>query len=139
MYIDINIQWDYTSADVVRILRRITRTRTTAVYNIGAASRLTGLPIWTLRWIERHELVVPERTEGRQRLFSDADLELLDLIRELMEERVNMAGIRVILRLRGQGPAKPGGKPRSRRRRARRPGQEPGRRLAKTPGSPPGP
>lgn len=67
---------------------------------MGAASRLSGMPIWTLRWIERHGLVAPRRTEGNQRLFSDLDLERLGLIRDLMEKKVNLAGIRVILRMR---------------------------------------
>lgn len=87
---------------VVRILSRIKRTRDTPIYNIGTASRLSGLPIWTLRWIERHGLVSPRRTGGNQRLFSDEDLDRLSVIRELMEEKVNLAGIRVILRMRGK-------------------------------------
>lgn len=76
------------------------RTRVTPIYNIGAASRLTGMPIWTLRWVERHGLVSPSRTGGRQRLFSDDEIERLNAIRGLMEEHVNLAGIRIILRLR---------------------------------------
>lgn len=76
------------------------RTRGTPIYNIGATSRLTGMPIWTLRWVERHGLVSPSRTGGRQRLFSDEEIELLNAIRQLMEEHVNLAGIRIILRLR---------------------------------------
>lgn len=83
-----------------RLSRRLARTRATPVYTVGAASRLSGMPIWTLRWIERHGLVAPRRTEGNQRLFSDLDLERLGLIRGLMEKKVNLAGIRVILRMR---------------------------------------
>jgi DNA-binding transcriptional MerR regulator len=86
---------------VIRTFKRVKKTRRTPIYNIGAASKLVGLPIWTLRWIERHDLVSPRRTAGNQRLFSDEDLERLDVIRGLMEEKVNLAGIRVILRLRG--------------------------------------
>lgn len=85
---------------MVRTFKRVKRTRRTPVYNIGAASRLVGLPIWTLRWIEKHELVAPRRTAGNQRQFSEEDVERLDLIRDLMEKKVNLAGIRVILRLR---------------------------------------
>jgi MerR family glutamine synthetase transcriptional repressor len=96
---------------MARVWRRIARTRETPCYNIGTASRLTGIPVWTLRWIERHELIRPRRTEGNQRLFSESDLDLLNAIRELMEERVNLQGIRIILRMRlerggGRPPAK---------------------------------
>ncbi|MBI2787464.1 MAG: MerR family transcriptional regulator [Elusimicrobia bacterium] len=66
---------------------------------MGAASRLTGIPIWTLRWIERHGLLRPSRTRGRQRLYNDFDLNRLRDIRGWMEQKVNLAGIRVILRL----------------------------------------
>lgn len=78
------------------------RTRETPCYNIGTASRLTGIPVWTLRWIERHALIRPRRTEGNQRLFSERDLERLGAIRDLMERRVNLEGIRIILRMRGE-------------------------------------
>ena len=82
-----------------KLLRRIQRKRKTPVYNIGAVSQLTGIPVWTLRWIERHELICPCRSGGNQRLFSDEDLELLERIRNLMEEGVNLPGIRIILRM----------------------------------------
>lgn len=83
-----------------RLDRPLRRTRSTPVYTIGAASRLTGIPIWTLRWIERNGLMHPNRTPGRQRLYSDSEMALLRAVRELMEQKVNLAGIRVILRLR---------------------------------------
>jgi MerR family transcriptional regulator/heat shock protein HspR len=84
---------------VGRLYRPVKRTTATPVYTIGAASRLTGIPIWTLRWIERHGLLRPSRTRGRQRLYNDFDLQRLRDIRGWMEQKVNLAGIRVILRL----------------------------------------
>jgi len=84
---------------VGRLYRPVKRTTATPVYTIGAASRLTGIPIWTLRWIERHGLLRPSRTRGRQRLYNDFDLNRLRDIRGWMEQKVNLAGIRVILRL----------------------------------------
>ncbi len=83
-----------------RLDRPVRRTRATPIYTIGAAARLTGIPIWTLRWIEKHGLLSPNRTQGRQRLYSDQEMELLREIRSWMEQKVNLAGIRVILRLR---------------------------------------
>jgi DNA-binding transcriptional MerR regulator len=85
---------------VARLYRPVKRTLATPIYTIGAASRLTGIPIWTLRWIERHGLLRPTRTAGRQRLYTDVDLTRLKDVRGLMEQKVNLAGIRVILRLR---------------------------------------
>lgn len=87
---------------MIRTFKRVARTRRTPLYNISAASRLVGLPIWTLRWIEKHDLVSPRRTGGNQRLFSEDDVAQLGAIRELLEQKVNLAGIRVILRMRGR-------------------------------------
>lgn len=85
---------------MARLYRPVKRTESTPVYTIGATSRLTGIPIWTLRWIERHGLLRPSRTEGRQRLYNDDDLSRLKDVRVLMEKKVNLAGIRVILAMR---------------------------------------
>ena len=85
---------------MARLYRPVKRAESTPVYTIGTASRLTGIPIWTLRWIERHGLLRPSRTEGRQRLYNDDDLTCLKDVRGLMEKKVNLAGIRVILSMR---------------------------------------
>lgn len=85
---------------MARLYRPQRRTSRTPVYTIGAASRLTGIPIWTLRWIEKHGLLRPNRTEGRQRLYTDTELDQLRDVRALMEQKVNLAGIRVILKMR---------------------------------------
>lgn len=90
---------------MARLYRPQRRTSRTPVYTIGAASRLTGIPIWTLRWIEKHGLLRPSRTEGRQRLYTDTELDQLRSVRDLMEQKVNLAGIRVILKMRAGAPA----------------------------------
>lgn len=79
---------------------RVAHTRTTPIYGIGAVSRLTGISIVTLRWIEKQGLVSPARSDGRHRLFSDEEIELLNEVRSLLDEHVNLPGIRMILRLR---------------------------------------
>ncbi len=86
-------------------LSLVKREPRTPVYNIGVASRLTGLPIHTLRWIEQRGLISPSRTGGNQRLFSELDLALIQQIRELMAQDVNLPGIRIILRMRTGRPA----------------------------------
>jgi MerR family glutamine synthetase transcriptional repressor len=49
--------------------------------------------------VEKAGLINPERTEGKQRLFSDDDIEILCRIRELLAQRVNLSGIRIILQM----------------------------------------
>jgi DNA-binding transcriptional MerR regulator len=81
----------------------VKKTRRTPLYNIGVASRLCGISIHRLRWVERAGLVEPNRTAGNQRLFCDEDLEILSEVRKLLAQRVNLQGIRVILRMQSAG------------------------------------
>ena len=71
------------------------------VYTIRIAAQLVGVHQQTLRTYEREGLIVPARSAGRQRLYSQADIERLLLIRRLIDELgVNLAGADIILRLR---------------------------------------
>lgn len=72
------------------------------VYTIGVAARLLGVNPQTLRVLERYGLVCPSRTENNIRLYSENDLILLQRICHLMRvERINMAGVKLILRMEG--------------------------------------
>ena len=82
---------------MARLAPPLKKTFSTPIYSIGAASRLSGIPIWTLRWIEKNGVLRPGRSGGRHRLYSDTDLTLLREIRDLLSRKVNLAGIRVIL------------------------------------------
>lgn len=55
-------------------------------YPIRAVSKLTGLSIDTLRaWERRYQVVLPERS-GRDRLYSESDLQRLNLLREAVDQ-----------------------------------------------------
>ena len=70
------------------------------VYVIGVVSRLVRLPMWTLRILDREGLVRPRRRSGHARLYCLQDIRRLWHIRRLMiEEGVNVQGVRVILRM----------------------------------------
>ena len=73
------------------------------VYTIRIAAQLVGVHQQTLRTYEREGLLIPARTAGRQRLYSQNDIERLLMIRRLIDELgVNLAGADIILRLRRQ-------------------------------------
>ena len=73
------------------------------VYTIRIAAQLVGVHQQTLRTYEREGLLIPARTAGRQRLYSQNDIERLLMIRRLIDELgVNLAGADIILRLRQQ-------------------------------------
>lgn len=57
-----------------------------AVYRIGAVARLTGLSANTIRtWERRHGAVEPRRTPRGGRLYLDADVQRLLMLKELTE------------------------------------------------------
>jgi len=56
-------------------------------YKIGTLSRLTGFsPLLLRAWERRFGLLVPDRGDGRQRLYSDDDLAVLTRVRSLVDE-----------------------------------------------------
>ena len=72
-------------------------------YVIGVAAKLIGISSHILRSFERKGLLSPFRTDGNMRLYSDADLELVQRILQLRKQRVNLAGIKVILEMEEGG------------------------------------
>jgi MerR family transcriptional regulator, light-induced transcriptional regulator len=59
---------------------------TGVLHPIGVVARRTGLSLHVLRaWERRHGVVEPVRTAGGQRLYSDADVERLRLLRALTD------------------------------------------------------
>ncbi len=56
----------------------------TGIYRIGAVAKMVGVPVATLRvWERRYAVVTPPKTEGGQRLYSDADLLKITLLKNL--------------------------------------------------------
>jgi len=69
-------------------------------YVISVAARMVDLHPQTLRYYERIGLVVPARSGGNLRLYSQNDIERLRKICRLTNDLgVNLAGVDVILRL----------------------------------------
>lgn len=68
---------------------------------ISAVAELYEIHPQTLRLYEREGLLQPNRSDGNTRLYSDADLQRLELILTLTRELgVNLAGVEVILNMR---------------------------------------
>ncbi len=70
-----------------------------AVYVISVAAELIGAHPQTLRNYERGGLLDPSRTAGGSRRFSEADLDRLRRIQSLVNEGLNLEGVRRVLRL----------------------------------------
>ena len=68
---------------------------------MSVASNLTDVAEHRLRAFEAADLLEPQRTEGGTRLYSDADLELIQKIAELADKRINYADTREVLEIIG--------------------------------------
>ncbi len=68
---------------------------------ISAVAELYKLHPQTLRLYERVGLLKPSRSQGNTRLYTDSDLERLEVILTLARDMgVNLAGIEIILNMR---------------------------------------
>lgn len=76
--------------------------RNRPLYMIGVAAELAGMHPQTLRSYEQKGLVTPQRTRGNTRMYSQADIDRLELINELTDEGINLAGVIRILDLQGR-------------------------------------
>ncbi len=73
------------------------------LYVISVAARLLDLHPQTLRKYERVGFVIPSRTEGNLRLYSEEDIARLEQIKRLKDELgVNLAGVEMALEVRKQ-------------------------------------
>ncbi|HUK31442.1 MAG TPA: helix-turn-helix transcriptional regulator [Candidatus Acidoferrum sp.] len=70
-------------------------------YMISSVATLYKIHPQTLRLYERVGLLKPSRSQGNTRLYTDMDLERLEVILNLAREMgVNLAGIEIILNMR---------------------------------------
>ena len=73
------------------------------LYTISVVAERFDVHPQTLRLYEREGLLQPSRTEGNTRLYTDADIERLDVILSLTRDLgVNLAGVEIILNMRSK-------------------------------------
>lgn len=71
------------------------------LYMISVVAEMFSVHPQTLRAYEREGLLRPARTDGNTRLYSEEDLERIELILRLTKDLgVNLAGVEVILNMR---------------------------------------
>jgi DNA-binding transcriptional MerR regulator len=73
--------------------------KTEGVYAISVEAELVGMGQQNLRLYERKGLLQPGRSDGGTRLYSEQDLVALRRISALLQDGLNLAGIRVVLEL----------------------------------------
>ena len=76
-------------------------TKKIKTYTISVVAKLYEVHPQTLRMYEREGLIKPSRSAGNTRLFTDEDLERLEIILSLTRDLgVNLAGVEIILNMR---------------------------------------
>ena len=79
------------------------RPRREVRFTISIAAEMVNVHAQTLRHYERIGLIAPKRSEGKIRYYTLDDIERLDTIKHLMvEQDVNLAGVKAILRMQQQ-------------------------------------
>ncbi len=78
-----------------------TRSKSKAAYMISSVAEQYEIHPQTLRLYEREGLLKPSRSDGNTRLYTEADLERLEVILHLTRDLgVNLAGVEIILNMR---------------------------------------
>jgi MerR family transcriptional regulator/heat shock protein HspR len=78
-----------------------TKRKKQGAYMISAVAEMYDIHPQTLRLYEREGLLLPSRSDGNTRLYTDEDLERLEFILNLARDLgVNIAGIAIVLQMR---------------------------------------
>ncbi|MGD9677221.1 MAG: MerR family transcriptional regulator [Vulcanibacillus sp.] len=74
--------------------------RNRPLFPMSIIMELTDLSARQIRYYEENDLIIPARTNGGHRLFSFSDIDRLLEIKDLLEKKVNLAGIKEIFNIR---------------------------------------
>jgi DNA-binding transcriptional MerR regulator len=72
-------------------------------YSIGEFSKLTGLPIDTLRFYEKQRLVFPQRDSNNRRYYTDNDVVWIEFVIRLKKTGMSISTMQRYAELRYQG------------------------------------
>ena len=80
--------------------------RAMPVLPISTVMQLTNLTARQIRYYEEHELIEPARTEGNRRMFSLKNVDELLEIQELLEQGINIAGVKKVFDMKKESNRK---------------------------------
>jgi MerR family transcriptional regulator, glutamine synthetase repressor len=76
--------------------------RSMPLFPIGIVMKLTELSARQIRYYEEHQLISPARTDGNRRLFSLNDIDRLLEIKDMIDQGINIAGIKQLFKVKEQ-------------------------------------
>ena len=74
-------------------------------YSIGEFSKLTNISIYTLRYYEKENLIIPNRKENGNRCYSEKDVIWIQFIKRLKDTNMSIKEIQEYAKLRADGNA----------------------------------
>ncbi len=77
--------------------------RRQACFPIRVVMEMTSLTARQIRYYEEQGLIKPSRNDGNQRMFSLDDIERFIEIKTLIQQGVNIAGVKAIFASRSKG------------------------------------
>jgi MerR family transcriptional regulator/heat shock protein HspR len=81
----------------------MSKPKSKGAYMISSVAEQYQIHPQTLRLYEREGLLKPSRSDGNTRLYTDEDLELLEVVLHLTRDLgVNLAGVEIILNMRAK-------------------------------------
>ena len=72
-------------------------------YSIGEFSNLTNISIYTLRYYEKENLIIPNRKENARRCYSEKDVIWIEFIKRLKDTKMPIKEIQEYAKLRADG------------------------------------
>ena len=72
-------------------------------YSIGEFSDLTNISIYTLRYYEKENLIIPNRKENGRRCYSEQDVSWIQFIKRLKDTKMPIKEIQEYAKLRADG------------------------------------
>lgn len=72
------------------------------LFPMGIVMQLTDLSARQIRYYEEHQLISPARNDGNRRVFSLNDIDMLLEIKDLLDQGINMAGIKKIFAVKNE-------------------------------------
>ena len=72
-------------------------------YSIGEFSNITNISIYTLRYYEKENLIIPNRKENGRRCYSEKDVIWIEFIKRLKDTKMPIKEIQEYAKLRADG------------------------------------
>jgi len=72
-------------------------------YSIGEFSNLTNISIYTLRYYEKENFIIPDRKENGNRCYSEKDVIWIEFIKRLKDTKMPIKEIQKYAALRADG------------------------------------